>query len=278
MVSSGVIFLKCYGCELSSHSAICSRTWRPSSVRKWSGKSCRTANIRDKLPAIRTQPPLLAPSCVTSPWAAVPKSARENAGDVSSGIRASTRFAPGSSNVSTTPNTLASVRFIANIYVDARATPRTKGATASARNPADSAVSITSVPNFAPPPVHHVWMRVRGSVPTMNVQWPVDRCVGLATGHRFVAEIYLQICARLPCDEPCPKVLRCGHPCPSGGFLTFLVFEHPAELGVQSVVNLARSRNVLLAWGMMRGPPSSISSCSGRFPISTQPLTTSARS
>ena len=25
-----------------------------------------------------------------------------------------------------------------------------------------------------------------------------------------------QICSRLPCDEPCKKILECGHPCPSG--------------------------------------------------------------
>lgn len=25
-----------------------------------------------------------------------------------------------------------------------------------------------------------------------------------------------QICSRLPCDEPCKKSLKCGHPCPSG--------------------------------------------------------------
>ena len=79
----------------------------------------------------------------------------------------------------------------------------------------------------------------------MNVLWPADRYVGPMSGLRFiVAEVYLQICARLPCDEPCVELLKCNHPCPSGGFLMFLVFEHPAEPGTQCVVNLAQFRNV----------------------------------
>lgn len=39
------------------------------------------------------------------------------------------------------------------------------------------------------------------------------------------AETHIQICARLPCDEPCAELLECDHPCPSGKFLEFPVFE-----------------------------------------------------
>jgi hypothetical protein len=41
----------------------------------------------------------------------------------------------------------------------------------------------------------------------------------------------LQICARLPCDEPCTKELECGHPCPSSELLAFSVFGDLVEPG-----------------------------------------------
>ena len=79
----------------------------------------------------------------------------------------------------------------------------------------------------------------------MNVQWPVDRYVGLIAGLGFiVAKVYLQICARLPCDEPCPELLKCDHPCPSGEFLNPFVFRNPTEPGAKSAVNLVGFRSV----------------------------------
>ena len=161
---------------------------------------------------------------MTNRWAAVPRSAREDVENVRSGIWTSTRSGLDESSALTTPSTLASVRCIVNTFVDARATLRIRGATANASNPVASAASTTSVQNLAPLLVPHVWKRVHGNVPITNAQWPVDRYVGSTIDLRFIiAEIHFQICARLPCDEPCTRTLDCGHPCPSGEFLTLLI-------------------------------------------------------
>ena len=135
------------------------------------------------------------------------------------------------------------MRCIADIFADDHVTPRTRDATASVSNPAASAAYTTSVPTLVPTPVHHVWKRVHGGANITSVQWPVDRYVGL-TGHRFVvAEAYPQICARLPCDEPCPELLDCDHPCPSGELREPVLFRDSTEPRMQSAVNLANFRS-----------------------------------
>ena len=123
--------------------------------------------------------------------------------------------------------------------------PRTKSVTPSASNPAASAAFTAGVSSLAPPPAPRVWKHAHGDVNIMSVRWLVDQYVGLTTGLRFiVADIYLQICARLPCDEPCAELLECDHPCPSGEFARCLVFGNLADSSTKSAVNPVKFRSV----------------------------------
>ena len=86
-------------------------------------------------------------------------------------------------------------------------------------------------------------MRVHGGVNITSVQWPVDRYVGLTSLRFIIAEVHPKICARLPCDEPCPELLDCDHPCPSGELPEPVLFRDSTEPGTQSAVNPANFRN-----------------------------------
>ena len=67
-------------------------------------------------------------------------------------------------------HTLASERRISSIFAGNHATPRTKGATTSASNPAASVIFTTRVPTVVLSPTHCVWKDVHGGVDIMNVQ------------------------------------------------------------------------------------------------------------
>lgn len=50
--------------------------------------------------------------------------------------------------------------------------------------------------------------------------------------YHLISSVDLQVCARLPCDKRCDKVLPCGHRCPSGRTLSLVIHSWNSFLAV----------------------------------------------
>ncbi len=113
----------------------------------------------------------------------------------------------------------ASGRCTVNTTAASRA-PRNTSATRSVKRLAVSNVCTTTARSRAPSLARRAWSPAFGLVRISHVPSSAVRYVYVVSVDAACCsanEIYiLQICSRLPCDEPCPKDLPCGHACPSG--------------------------------------------------------------
>ena len=60
---------------------------------------------------------------------------------------------------------------------------------------------------------------------------PLLMSCGMRLRKSYIAQLWirlilLQICSRVPCDQPCPNTLQCGHACPSGRLRCLFMTEH----------------------------------------------------